>query len=140
MDFLSKNCPKKHLFCFCFCFCFVSRAAPTAYESSQAQSQIGVAPAGLHHSHMGSEASSATCTTAHGNTRSLSTEQGQGLNPCPHGCWLSSLALSHDGNSEEKLPKQDLQAGKPGLKGGGGRTLKGRCGTYRSLGTDKTSY
>ena len=25
-----------------------------------------------------------TYTTAHGNTGSLTTEQGQGLNPCPH--------------------------------------------------------
>ena len=43
------------------------RATPAAYVSSQARGQIGAIAAGLYHS----QAESATYTTAHGNTRSL---------------------------------------------------------------------
>ena len=64
-------------------------------------------------------AKSVTYTTAHGNTRSLTTEQGQGSNPCPRGYQLGLLLLSHDGNScydyVEKLPLKNS----PGQSGGG---------------------
>ena len=55
--------------------------------------------AGLHHSHsnVGS-----TYTIAHYNARSLTTEQGGGSNPRPHGCWSGSLLLSHSGNSKSQ--------------------------------------
>ena len=33
--------------------------------------------------------------TAHGNTGSLTQEQGQGLNPHPHGYYSDSLVLRH---------------------------------------------
>ena len=53
-------------------FCLF-RAAPTAYEGSQARGRIRAVAAGLSqsHSNAGSEPVSAAYTTAHGNTRSL---------------------------------------------------------------------
>ena len=49
------------------------KAAPTADGSFQARGRIGVAAAGLSHSHsnVGSEPASAVYTTAYGNARSL---------------------------------------------------------------------
>ena len=46
-------------------------------------------------------ATSATYTTAHNNVRSLTPEQGQGLNPCPHGCESDSLTSE---SQRELLP------------------------------------
>ena len=37
--------------------------------------------------------------TAHSNTGSLTTEEGQGSNPCVHGLWSGSLPMRHKGNS-----------------------------------------
>ena len=42
-------------------------------------------------------AASVTYTTAHGNARSLPTEQGQGSNPHPHGCQSGSLTTEPRG-------------------------------------------
>ena len=53
---------------FFFFFCLF-RAPPTAYGSSLARGPIGAVAAGLHHSH--SDTRSATYTTAHDNTGSL---------------------------------------------------------------------
>ena len=47
------------------------------------------------------QAVSATYTTAHGNSGSLTHWRSQGLNPSPHGYYLGSLPLSHNRNSEE---------------------------------------
>ena len=38
-------------------------------------------------------------TTATATRDPSPTEQGQGLNPCPHGYWSGSIPLSRDGNS-----------------------------------------
>ena len=43
------------LFYFIYLFILLFRAAPTAYESSQARGLIGAAAASLHQSHAGSE-------------------------------------------------------------------------------------
>ena len=54
-----------------FCFVLFFQVTLAAYGSSQARGQIGAAAASLHHSHSnGIQATSATYTTAHGNTRS----------------------------------------------------------------------
>ena len=57
---------------FYFIFAF-SRATPVTYGGSQARGLIGVTAASLHQSHgnAGSQAASATYTTAHGNAGSL---------------------------------------------------------------------
>ena len=59
------------------------RAAPTAYGGSQARGQKGTAAASLHHSHRNarSEPLSATYTTAHGNTGSLTHRVRPGIKP-----------------------------------------------------------
>ena len=58
-----------------------------AYGGSQARGLIGATAASICHNHsnIGIRASSVTYTTAHGNAGSLTPEQGQGLNPSPHG-------------------------------------------------------
>ena len=58
---------------FFFCLFAISWAAPVAYGGSQARGLIGAAATGLHHHHsnVGFRATSATYTTAHGNTVSL---------------------------------------------------------------------
>ena len=65
----------------------ISWAAPTAYGGSQARGRIGAVAAkptqGPQQRRI--RAASATYTTAHGNAGSLTPEQGQGLNPQPHG-------------------------------------------------------
>ena len=62
----------KYHFVFVFVF-LLFRAAPLAYESSQARGPIGATAASLCHSHSQSriQAASTTYTTAHSNTRSL---------------------------------------------------------------------
>ena len=55
-----------------FLFFFLPfRAAPVAYGGSQARGRIGATAAGLGHSHSRIQAVSATYTTAHCNSRSL---------------------------------------------------------------------
>ena len=58
---------------FFFCLFAISWAAPVAYGGSQARGPIRAIATGLHHSHSnaGIRAASATYTTAHGNTGSL---------------------------------------------------------------------
>ena len=55
---------------FFFCLFAISRAASVAHGGSQARGLIGAVVTGLCHSHSNS-GSSATCTTAQGNTGSL---------------------------------------------------------------------
>ena len=74
------------LFCLFVClFVLLFRAAPVAYENSQARgpSRAVAASLGHSHSHKGSEPPSASYTTAHGNTGSLT--QSEALNLHPHG-------------------------------------------------------
>ena len=54
-----------------------------AHGNSQARGRIGATAADLHHSHkqQGICAVSATCTTAHGNARSLTHRVGPGIEP-----------------------------------------------------------
>ena len=65
------------LFFFFFFFFVFSRAAAAAYGSSQARGQVAAIATGPHHSHSNArskprvQAMSATYTTAHGNTISL---------------------------------------------------------------------
>ena len=61
-----------YLFIYLFCLFAISWAARTAYGGSQARGRIGAVAAGLYesHSNVGSEAASATYTTAQGNTGS----------------------------------------------------------------------
>ena len=67
--------------------------AHTAYGRSQARGRIraiGCWPT-PQLQQCGIQAASVTYTTAHGNAGSLATEQGQGLNPQPHGSQSDSL-------------------------------------------------
>ena len=54
-----------------------------AYGGSQARGRVGAVAAGLQHSHIerGIQATSATCTTAHGSTGSLSHSARPGIEP-----------------------------------------------------------
>ena len=62
---------------------FFLRAVPVAHGASQARGWIGAAAAGLCHSHsnVGSQLLSATYTTAHGSTRSLTHWARPGIEP-----------------------------------------------------------
>ena len=65
---------KSFFFFFWFCLFATSWAAPAAYGGSPARGRIGAVATGLRQSHSNSgskPAASATYTTAHGNTRSL---------------------------------------------------------------------
>ena len=64
-------------------FCFLPfRAAPAAYGSSQARGPIGALAPHLCHSHSNAGSKvSATCTTAHGNTGSLTHRARPGIKP-----------------------------------------------------------
>ena len=91
------------LLSFFFFFFFFFEAASAAYESSQARGWIGVAAAGLHHSHRHSNAGCATCATcaaAHGRARSLIHWARPGIEPASSQtlCWVLN-PLSHNGNS-----------------------------------------
>ena len=74
-----------------------------AYGGFLARGPGGATAAGKHHSH--SDEESEPCLrpkpTAHGNARSLITEQGQGSNPQPHNSYSDLFLLCHDGNSQE---------------------------------------
>ena len=91
---------------FLFAFCFVFRAAPVAYGGSQTRGWIGAVAAGLHHSH--SNAKSELHLQPTPQLMAMPdpyTEQGQGLNLCPHGCWSDLFLLNHDRNSWTVLLK-----------------------------------
>ena len=66
--YIFSQCTWTLIFYFYFIFCLF-RATPMAYESSQGRGWIGTVAAGLYHSQI--RAVSATYTTAHGNTGSL---------------------------------------------------------------------
>ena len=65
----------------CLFVCLLFRASPMAYGGSQAGGRIIAAAASLHcsHSNSGIRAMSATYTSAHGNTRSLTHEARPGI-------------------------------------------------------------
>ena len=65
-------------------FLFLFRAAPVAYEGSQAKGQIGAVATGLRHSHSNASqipAKTATYITSHGNARSLIHWARPGIEP-----------------------------------------------------------
>ena len=68
---------------FTFFFFLFFRASPAVYGSSQARSWIRDAATGLHHIHSNGRIwiASATYTTAHGNTRSLTHGARPGIKP-----------------------------------------------------------
>ena len=87
------------------------RAVPTAYGGSQARGGIRAAASSLRHSLSKTRTElhlqSATYTAAHSNAGSLTIEWGQGSNPHPHGHQPGSLLLSHNGNSEVYIFKEN---------------------------------
>ena len=79
-------------------FCFL-RAVPLAYGSSQDTSGIGAAAAGLHHSHSNARSKvSVTCTTAHGNVRSLIHRAMPGITPVTS--WMLVRFISSEPQQE----------------------------------------
>ena len=67
-------------------FFFSFKAAPVTYGSSQTRSNRSyVCQPQSQPQQCQIQATSSTYTTAHCNARSLTTDQGQGLNLCPHG-------------------------------------------------------
>ena len=78
-----------------------SRAAPVAHGGSQARGLIGAVATDLcySHSNTGSEPRLRCTPQLRATTDPHPTEQGQGSNPQPHGSWLDSFQLHHDGNS-----------------------------------------
>ena len=81
--------------------CFLLfRAAPIAYGSSQARGGIGAIAAGLCHSHSNKRSKPHLQPTPQ-LTATLDpqpAEQGQGLNPYPHGYQSDSFLLHHHRN------------------------------------------
>ena len=79
-------------FIFILYFCLF-RAAQAAYGGSQARVQIGAAAASLCHSHstVGSKPHLRPIPQLMAMPDSKPSEQGQGLNLCPHGCQLVFL-------------------------------------------------
>ena len=70
--------------CVCVCVCvFLFRAIPVAYGGSQARGQIRAVAASLQPQpqQCGIRATSTTCTTAHGNTGSLTHWASPGIEP-----------------------------------------------------------
>ena len=88
-----------NLFLF-FYFCLL-RATPLAYGGSQARGWIGGTATGLHHGHskVGSDPHMWPTPQLMATLDCLTTEQGQGLNLCPHGCQSDLFPLSHYENS-----------------------------------------
>ena len=72
-------------------FLFSFTAAPVTYGSSQTRGQIGAAAVSLHHSHHQNWAVSATIPQLAAVLDPWPTEQGQGLNPNPHGHYVRFL-------------------------------------------------
>ena len=75
-----------------FVFCLF-RAMLMAYGGSQARGQIRAEASGLHHSHsnVGSGLWLWPTPQLMLSPDPWPTEQGQALNPCPHGCYSGSL-------------------------------------------------
>ena len=78
------------LFYFIFCLIAICWAAPMAYGGSQARGQIKAVAAGLHHSHsnVGSEPHLWPTPQLTAMTDPQNYEQGQRVNPQPHGSRL----------------------------------------------------
>ena len=74
------------VFCLFGVFCHF-RTAPAVYGISQARGRIRAVAAGLHHSHCntGSELGLRPTPQLMAMLNLYPTEQGQGLNQCPHG-------------------------------------------------------
>ena len=81
------------------------RDAPAAHGGSQARGLIGAVAAGIYHSHgcMGSEPYLKPTPQLTATSDPQPTEQGHGLNLCPHGYWSDSFPLSHDVNSKDDI-------------------------------------
>ena len=77
------------VFCVCVCVCVfaISWAAPAAYGGSQARGPIRAVAASLRQSHSneGSEPRLQSTPQLTATPDRQPTEQGQGLNPQPHG-------------------------------------------------------
>ena len=89
------------LFLTFFFFFLLFRATPVACGSSQANGRIRAIAASLRHSHsnVGSEPHLRPTPQLMATPDPKPTEQGQGLNPYPHGYSSGLLPLSQDGNS-----------------------------------------
>ena len=76
-----------------FVFFAISWAAPATYGDSQARGRIGTVASSQHHSHSkaGSELCLQPTPQLTANPDPQPTEQGQGLNPQPHGSKSDSL-------------------------------------------------
>ena len=87
-----------YLFIYLIC---LYRAVPTAYGGSLARVLMAATAAGLHHSHSGlrSEPHLQLTPELMAMTNPQPSEQGQGLNSQPHGSWLDSFLMFHNGNS-----------------------------------------
>ena len=89
---VSRGVDLKFLFFF-FCPFAISWATPTAYGGSQARGRIKAVATGLHESH--SNSGSKLCLPPTPQLMAMPdlspTEQGQGLNPWPHGSQSDSL-------------------------------------------------
>ena len=72
-------------------------AVPAGYRSSQAKGQICAAAAGLHHSHSnsGSEPRLQPTPQLVATLDTQPAEQGQGLNPYPHGYQTPIFSYMH---------------------------------------------
>ena len=66
---------------FYFCAFCIFQATSVAYGGSQARDPIGAVAPGLCHSNTRIRATSVTYTTAHGNARSVTREERQGIKP-----------------------------------------------------------
>ena len=77
------------------------RATPMANGSSQASGRIRAVTASLHHSHSNAGSEPHLWPTPHPRATldPQPTEQGKGLNLCPHECWSDLFLLSHNRNS-----------------------------------------
>ena len=77
------------------------RGAPAAYGTSQSRSYFGAPPVSLHHRHS-SMGSKPHLQPTH-QLMATPTEPGQGSNLQPHGYYLDSFPLCHNGNSENRI-------------------------------------
>ena len=94
------------LFPFFFSLCLF-RATPEACGGSQARALIGAVATGLRQSHSNARFKPSLRPTAQltATPDPQPTEQGQGLNPQPHGSYSDLFPLHHDGNSPSVISK-----------------------------------
>ena len=86
-------------FFFFFFFFGLFRAAPMAHRGPQTRGRIGAVAAGQSHSSTRSELCLRPTPQLTATPDPWPAEQGQGLNPQPHGSQSDSFPLRHDGNS-----------------------------------------